>query len=129
MSEHSIRTPLSRVRGLGSAKDGTGHWWAQRLTAVAMVPLVIWLAVSLAALAGAEWQRVADWLASPLVALPMILFLIAGFWHLKLGLQVVIEDYIHTEWLKIALLLANTFVVVILAGAAILSVLKLLIGG
>jgi succinate dehydrogenase / fumarate reductase membrane anchor subunit len=129
MSESSLKSPLGRVRGLGSAKDGTQHWWAQRLSAIAMVPLSIWLVLSLASLAGAGWQDIANWFKSPLVALAMIGFVGIGFWHLKLGLQVVIEDYVHGEAAKITLLIGNAFGCVIAAAAGILSVLKLFVGG
>ena len=129
MSERSMRTPLGRVRGLGSAKEGTNHWWEQRLTAIALVPLGIWLAISIAQLAGAGWPEVAAWLKSPLSGLAMILFLGVAFWHFKLGLQVVIEDYVHTESSKITLLILNNFISVVLALAGIVSVLKLMFGG
>jgi len=129
MSEQSLKTPLGRVRGLGSAKDGTQHWWLQRLTAIALAPLCIWLVASLVSLSGAGWREVADWLSSPLSALAMILLLVALLWHLKLGLQVVIEDYVHGEAAKLTLLVLNTFFCIVLAGAGILSVLRLLIGG
>ena len=128
MSEPSLRTPLARVTGLGSAKDGTGHWWAQRLTAVALVPLVVWFVASVVSLAGADQAAVKAWLAHPLAALLMVLFLATGFYHLKLGLQVVIEDYIHGHAIKVALLIANVFACVLLGGGAVLAVLKLTLG-
>ena len=129
MSQQSLRTPLGRVRGLGSAKDGTDHWWVQRLSAIALVPLGVWLALSVAALSGAEWREVADWLSSPLAGTAMILFVIVGFWHFKLGLQVVIEDYVHTESSKITLLVLNTFGCAVLGLAGVIAVLKLMFGG
>jgi succinate dehydrogenase / fumarate reductase membrane anchor subunit len=129
MSEQSLKTPLGRVRGLGSAKDGAHHWWMQRLTGIAMVPLGIWLAFSLASLSGAGWQEVVAWLSSPLAALAMILFVTVGFWHLKLGIQVVVEDYVHSEGTKVAVLIVNTFACIFLGAAADLAVLKLMIGG
>lgn len=129
MSQRSMRTPLGRVRGLGSAKEGTNHFWEQRLTAIALIPLSIWLAVSIAQVAGAGQPEVAAWLSHPLSGLAMILFLAVGFFHFKLGLQVVIEDYVHTESTKITLLILNTFVCVVLALAGIISVLKLMFGG
>jgi succinate dehydrogenase / fumarate reductase membrane anchor subunit len=129
MSQQSLRTPLGRVRGLGSAKDGTHHWWLQRLTAIALVPLAIWLAISLAALSGAGWPEIKAWFQNPLASLAMILFVFGMFWHFKLGLQVVIEDYVHSEAAKITLLVLNGFVAIVLGGIAILSVLKLWIGG
>ena len=128
-SQRSMRTPLGRVRGLGSAKEGTNHFWEQRLTAIALVPLSIWLAVSIAQVAGAGHQEVAVWLGQPLSGLAMILFLLVGFFHFKLGLQVVIEDYVHGEATKITLLILNTFVSVVLALAGVVSVLKLMFGG
>ena len=128
MSQPSLRTPFARVTGLGSAKDGTGHWWLQRLTALALVPLVIWFVASVVSLAGAEQPAVKAWLANPLAALLMVLFLGTGFYHLKLGLQVVIEDYVHGHGLKVALLVANVFACVLLGGGSILAVLKLTLG-
>ena len=129
MSEGSLKTPLGKVRGLGSAKDGTHHWWLQRLTAIAMVPLTIWLTLSLASMAGAGYEEYSAWFRSPLVALAMIAFVGIGFWHLKLGLQVVIEDYVHGEGRKITLLIINAFGCAIFAAIAFLSILKLFVGG
>ncbi|MDP6342273.1 MAG: succinate dehydrogenase, hydrophobic membrane anchor protein [Alphaproteobacteria bacterium] len=128
MSDQGLRTPLGRVRGLGSAKDGTHQWWLQRLTAIALVPLSVWLAASIASLAGAGQDEVMRWFQSPLVAILMLSFMLAGFWHTKLGLQVVIEDYVHTEWRKITCLMLNNFVCIFFALAATLAVLKLLLG-
>jgi succinate dehydrogenase / fumarate reductase membrane anchor subunit len=128
MREHSLRTPLARVTGLGSAKDGTGHWWMQRLTAIALVPLMVWFVASLVSLAGAEQAAVKAWLQNPLAALLLLLLLGAGFYHLKLGLQVVIEDYIHGHAAKVALLIANAFACIGLGGGSILAVLKLTLG-
>ena len=125
----SLRTPLSRVIHLGSAHNGTQHFWAQRVTAVAMVPLAIWFVASLVSLADADLAVLRLWLARPLPALFMALFLGVGFWHLKLGLQTIIEDYVHEEGPKLVLLLANAFACVLVGGAAILSVLKLAFGG
>jgi succinate dehydrogenase membrane anchor subunit len=128
MSEPSLRTPLARVTGLGSAKDGTGHWWLQRLTAIALVPLVVWFVASVLSLTGAEQAAVKAWLANPLAALLMVLFLGTGFYHLKLGLQVVIEDYVHGHACKVAMLIANAFACILLGGGSILAVLKLTFG-
>ena len=129
MAGRTLRTPLSRVIHLGSARNGTQHFWAQRLTAVALVPLAIWFAASLVSLAGADLATLRAWLARPLPALFMVLFLAVGFWHLKLGLQTVIEDYVHGEGAKLVVLLANAFACVLVAGAAILAVLRLAFGG
>lgn len=122
----SLRSPLGRVRGLGSAKDGTGHWWAQRLTALALIPLGLWFCAAVIAMTGADYATVAAWAGSPLVAGLLILLLGATFYHAALGLQVVIEDYVHHEMVKLLLILAVKAILSALALAAILSVLLLL---
>ena len=129
MSDRSLRTPLAKARGLGSAKDGTHHFWVQRLTAVALIPLTVWLALSLASLATAGQAEVVAWMKSPLSATLMVSFIMAGFWHMKLGLQVVIEDYVHVESIKITCLILNNLITIFLALTASLSVLKMLVGG
>ena len=129
MSDRSLRTPLAKARGLGSAKDGTHYFWVQRLTAVALIPLTVWLALSLASLAIAGQAEVVVWMKSPLNATLMVSFIMAGFWHMKLGLQVVIEDYVHAESIKITSLILNNLITIFLALAASLSVLKMLLGG
>ena len=100
----------------------------QRLTAVALIPLTIWFALSIASLATADQAGVQAWMKSPLSATLMLSFLLAGFWHMKLGLQVVIEDYIHTEATKITCLIVNNLISIFLALAATLAVLKMLLG-
>ena len=125
----SLQSSLARVRGLGSAKDGTAHWWAQRLTALALIPLTVWFCVSVIAMSGADHAAVTAWIASPLVAGLLILLIIATFYHAALGLQVVIEDYVHGEMTKIGLLLAVKALSIVLALAAVLSVLTLLFTG
>lgn len=124
----SMRTPLGKVRGLGSAKNGTGHWWAQRLTSVAMVPLVVWFIVSIAALAGADHATIVAWVANPFTTVLLALMVIAGFYHLKLGGQVIIEDYIHHEGLKVASLMALTFACSAVGLASIFAILKISFG-
>ena len=128
MSGDSLRTPLARVTGLGAAKDGTHHWWLQRLTAIALVPLSVWLVASLVSLVGAERAVVVAWLGHPLAAVLMLLILGTGFYHLKLGMQVVIEDYIAKTGTKSALLILNSFACIALFVTVALSVLKLWIG-
>ncbi len=125
----SLRSPLSQARGLGSAKEGVEHWWWQRLTAVALVPLTLWFVFSIAGLAGAEREAVLAWIAAPLNAVGLILFLTALFHHSQLGLQVVVEDYVHAEFLKICTLVLIKFAHVALATVAIFSVLKISLGG
>lgn len=113
-------------RNLGAAKEGVSHWWLQRLTAIALIPLSVWFFSSLLVVAESpDPFRVADWLSSPANALLMVLLIVALFWHAKLGLQVVIEDYVHTPWLKYALLIGNIFFCVLAAVACVLAVLKL----
>ena len=128
MTDRSLRTPLAKVRGLGSAKGGTHHFWLQRLTAIALIPLTVWFALSIASLATADQGAVQAWMQSPLSATLMISFLVAGYWHMKLGLQVVIEDYVHGEAAKITCLIVNNLVSIFLGLAATLSVLKMLLG-
>jgi succinate dehydrogenase / fumarate reductase membrane anchor subunit len=122
----SLRSPLARVRGLGSAKDGTAHWWAQRLTALALIPLALWFCISVIAMSGADYATVAAWAGSPLVGGLLILLLGATFYHGALGLQVVIEDYLHHEMTKLVLLLLVKAASLVLALTGILSVLMLL---
>jgi succinate dehydrogenase / fumarate reductase membrane anchor subunit len=126
---HRLRTPLGRVRGLGAAKDGVGHWWVQRLTAVALVPLILWFVASIVGLVGADHAAFVAWLSRPFNAVLMTVLLIAGFHHLQLGLQVVIEDYVHHEAAKFAGLVVVKFAAALLALAGIFSVLKIAFGG
>ncbi len=123
------RSQLGRVRGLGAAKSGVTHWWAQRLTALALVPLAVWFVASIAALTGADHGAISAWAGSPLVAGLLILTIIATFYHGYLGVQVVIEDYVHHEGVKLAGLLAVQALCILLGLTGALSVLSLLFGG
>lgn len=124
----SLRTPLGRVRGLGTAKDGTHHWWLQRVTAVALVPLTIWFVIGLIGHVGAEQSVVQAWLGNPINAALMILFVATAYFHGYLGSQVVIEDYIHHELLKVASILAVKFAAAFLGIVSIIAILKLATG-
>jgi len=125
----SHKTPLGQVRGLGSAKGGTRHWWAQRLTAIALVPLMVWFVVSILTMIGADRVLIADWLDNPLIASLMLMLILVAFHHAQLGLQVVIEDYVNSDIWKIGLIVFVKFVALLLGGIAIISVLKLAFGG
>ena len=124
-----LRTPLARARGLGSARDGLKHWWAQRLTAIALIPLIVWFAISLVMLSGADYEVARAWIGSPLVMVLLILTIVVGLHHGQLGLQVVIEDYIHGDGWKLALIVAVRFVAVIFGLAAVVSILRIGFGG
>jgi len=121
----SMRTPLGRVRNLGSSHSGTSDFWRQRLTAVAMVLLILPVIVVVMMLLGRNQAGAAQVLGSPLVALIMLLFIIASVWHMKIGMQVVIEDYVHGEMVKLAAIMANNFFSVAVALASIYAILKL----
>ena len=128
MSEHSraaLRSDLGRVRGLGSAKEGVGHWWAQRVTALALIPLTVWFVASIVRLAGAPHAAVVDWVASPVPAILLILMIVAAFHHAQLGLQVVIEDYVHGEGTKLVLLLLVKAAAIILAVSVVFAVFRM----
>ncbi len=122
-----MRTTLGRVRGLGSAKEGVSHWWAQRLTALALIPLAIWFVASIISVAGADYPVVASWLGSPINGSLMIILVFATFYHAALGLQVVIEDYVHGEATKIFLIIAVKAAAVLLGLGTIVSLLRLII--
>lgn len=121
-------TGLGRVRGLGSAKQGTHHWWMQRLTAVGNLLLVSWFIISLVRLPSLSHVVVVDWLSSPLVAIAAIVLVANVFWHLRLGLQVVLEDYVHNEASKLGLLVLLNFYAVGAAAIAIFSIAKIAFG-
>jgi len=124
-----FRTPLYNVRGLGSAKDGTHHWWMQRVTALALAPLMLWLVFSLASLTGLGYAEAVVWLRAPVNAVLLLASVLALFYHGLLGLQVVIEDYVHHEGIKLASLVLLKFLTLLLGIASALSVLRVAISG
>lgn len=124
----SLRSPLSKAIGLGSAGHGFSHWWWQRVTAIALIPLSLWFVVNVIGLFGAPFAVVQAWLAQPLNATLMLLFVLTTLFHGQTGLQVVIEDYIHTKWLNLSLLLLIKFAAALLAVYAVLSILKVVLG-
>jgi len=121
----SLRSPLGRVLGHGSAGDGVGHWWMQRVTAVALLPLTLWFVWSLLGLQLQSYDEMRGWLGQPWVAVLTILLVITLAWHSKLGVQVVIQDYVHARGAKTTLLLLSTFVHVGAAVAAMFAILVL----
>jgi len=121
----SLRTPLGKVLGLGSAGDGVGHWWAQRITAIALLPLTGWFAIALLGHSLQSYEAMRGWLGQPWVAVLSILLVFTLAWHAKLGVQVVIEDYVHGKGAKTTLLLLSTFVHVVAAVAGIFAILVL----
>ena len=120
-----LRSPLGRARGLGSARAGAAHWWAQRLTAVALVPLTLWFICAVIRLKGAGQGDVAAWLSTPIPLVLLLALIIATFHHLQLGLQVVIEDYVHDHACKLASVLAMKAACALLALACLVATLKL----
>jgi len=124
----AFRTELGRVRGLGSAKEGVHHWWMQRVSAIALVPLTLWFVIALVAHTGADYAATRAWLGSPVSFGMMVLLIGATFYHAQLGLQVVIEDYIHHEGWKIALILLIKMTSLVLAFAAVVALLVIAFG-
>jgi succinate dehydrogenase / fumarate reductase membrane anchor subunit len=123
-----LRTPLARVRGLGSARSGTEHFWRQRLTAVANVPLTIAFVVIVVSLLGRNHAYVVQTLGSPLVAMLMLLFIGSSIYHMRIGMQVIIEDYVHDEVTKLVLVMANTFFAIVVGLTAAYAIFKLSFG-
>ena len=128
-SSKSLRSPIARARGLGSAKEGVSHWWVQRLTALALIPLGIWFVASVVCLAGADHAAISQWLSTPFTLGALSLTLIAAFYHAVLGLQVVIEDYIHTKAVKVTLIILIQFAAFAFTASGIIALLMTAFAG
>jgi succinate dehydrogenase / fumarate reductase membrane anchor subunit len=129
MDGQRMRSPLGRARGLGSAREGVEHWWMQRVTAAALIPLTLWFVASLIALTGSDYNAFIAWLKAPVVAILMVLLLIALFHHTALGLRVIVEDYVHTDWAKIPAVVAIYWACFALAVAGIFATLLIAFDG
>jgi succinate dehydrogenase / fumarate reductase membrane anchor subunit len=125
MDEHRMRTSLSRARGLGSAKDGVEYWWIQRVTAAALIPLTVWFVTLLVSLAGSDYNTFIGWFRTPFVTIPMVLLLISLFHHMALGLQVVVEDYVHSDRVKIPVVVLMRLACFALAAAGLYATLHI----
>jgi succinate dehydrogenase / fumarate reductase, membrane anchor subunit len=124
----SLRTPLRRVLGAGSAKEGVHHWWQQRLTSVALVPLGAWFVVSILALPAYDYPTVAAWMHGATSALLLILLVLVGTWHSQLGVRVIVEDYVHAPGARAVTLTLLSFLHALLAAAGIFAVLRVALG-
>ena len=125
----NLQTPLRRARGLGSAKSGTKHWWAQRVTAVALIPLTIWFVIAMITATGNDYNNARQFIGNPINAVLFILLIVATFHHAQLGLQVVIEDYVHNKPMVIGLLIITKGTVIVLGVSAIFAVISITFGG
>ena len=123
------KTPLGRVRGLGAAGEGAEHWWHERLSSIAALLLYVWLIVSLLRLPALDYATLSQWLAQPFAAVPMLLLVATSFWHAKMGLQVVVEDYVHEEGGKFFWIVLINFAAILAAALAMFAVLKVAFAG
>lgn len=124
----SMRTPLARIKGLGASGHGVEHWWLHRVTAVSNIPLVVAFVIIVASLAGRPWAEAIRIVSNPFVALLLVLCVISVTNHMRLGLQIVIEDYVHDKGLKIAAVIANNFFAAVIAAVCLFSILKISFG-
>ncbi|MDE2337917.1 MAG: succinate dehydrogenase, hydrophobic membrane anchor protein [Gammaproteobacteria bacterium] len=125
----SLRSPLGQVLGRGAAKEGVHHWWVQRLTAVALVPLAIWFVVSLLSLPTLSYPVVSAWMGQAWTAVLLILFVLSAAWHSQLGVRVVVEDYVHGRGMRTVALALVTYLHVLAAAAGVFAVIKVALGG
>ena len=128
MSAKDLQHPIKRARGLGSAQSGVGHWWTQRLTAIALVVLALWFLATVLRLVHTDYETARTLVGKPWNAVLLVAFVITMFWHAALGLQVVIEDYVHTRWKEVSLLVLVKFLAVLGALAGVLAVLRVALG-
>ena len=124
-----FRTPISKARGLGSAKEGSHHWWTQRVTAIALLPLTLWFGIAIVMIPGAEYKQIVGWISYPWNTVMLISTIIAVFYHAILGIQVVIEDYVHVEWMKLSATLATKLILIFYALAALYATLRITMVG
>lgn len=122
------RSPISRARGLGSANDGLGHWWLQRLTAIGLIPLVMWFVISIVSVAGQDHAYVINWLHSPIHGILLSIFLITSLYHANLGLQAIFEDYIQARWLQVSARILAGFAAIFLGSSGVFALLGLAFG-
>ncbi len=124
----SLQTPLAKARGLGSAKQGTHHWWQQRLTAIALTPLSLWFIYSLLIIGSVDHASVTRWMSDTMNAVLLILFIVSLFHHAQLGMQVVIEDYIESEWQKMFSIILIKFLALFAGLSSVIAILKVFLG-
>jgi succinate dehydrogenase / fumarate reductase membrane anchor subunit len=125
----SLKSPLGQAKGLGSAKDGLHHWWAQRVTAIALIPLTIWFAFKVAILSMSDYQTVLESIGSPWSAALIVSLIVAAFYHAALGMQVIFEDYISHKAARIIAIMGTNLLMFLLGAAAVIAVVRIALGG
>ena len=125
----SLRSPLGQAKGLGSAKEGVHHWWAQRVTAIALIPLTVWFAFKVAVLSMSDYNTVIECIGSPWSAALIVSLIVAAFYHAALGMQVIYEDYIGGKAMRISAIMATNLLLFLLAAASIIAVVRIAVGG